>query len=118
MSTHSTIGYETADGGYVGVYCHYDGYPSNIGPALHAMYHIDVMQMVEQALRNGGIRCINGPDSFELFNERSDRTEWLHDRWPECEEDYAYRKRLDGRLEYIGGSDQVLTWSPKARSAA
>jgi hypothetical protein len=23
MSTRSTIGYETADGGYVGVYCHY-----------------------------------------------------------------------------------------------
>lgn len=118
MATRSTIGYETPDGGYVGVYCHYDGYPDNIGPALHAMYHIDVMQMVERALRNGGMRCLNGPGDFELFNESSDRTEWLRNRWPECSEDYAYRKCLDGRLEFIDGNDDLYTWSPKADGGA
>ena len=113
MATRSTIGYETADGGYVGVYCHYDGEPSNIGPSLDAMLHADVVIMVERALRNGGMRCLNGPDSFELFNEPSHRAHWLHDHWPECSEDYAYRKRLDGRVEYIDGSDTVREWKPK-----
>jgi hypothetical protein len=118
MATRSTIGYETPDGGYVGVYCHYDGEPSNIGPSLHAMYHIDVMQMVERALRNGGMRCLHGPDSFELFNEPSHRAHWLHDSWPECSEDYAYRKCLDGRLEFIDGSGAVWEWRPKADGGA
>jgi hypothetical protein len=113
MSTRSTIGYETADGGYVGVYCHFDGYPSNIGPSLHEMLHADVVIMVEKALRRGGMRCLNGPGDFEDYNERSEREHWLHDTWPERNEDYAYRKCLDGRVEFIDGSDTVFEWLPK-----
>jgi len=113
MATRSTIGYETEDGGYVGVYCHWDGYPKNIGPSLHAMLHADVVIMVEEALRNGGMRCLNGPNDFEDYNESSDRSRWLTDSWPERSEDYAYRKRLDGRVEYIDSNDVVHEWSPK-----
>lgn len=114
MATRSTIGYETADGGYVGVYCHFDGYPSNIGPSLHEMLHADVLIMVEEALRRGGMRSLNGPGDFEDYNESSERTRWLTDSWPERSEDYAYRKCLDGRVEYIDSNDALHEWKPKA----
>jgi hypothetical protein len=115
MATRGTIGYETPDGGYVGVYIHYDSYPDNIGPSLHHMHHADVVIMVEQALRNGGMRCLEAPNTFELFNESSERDEWLTDEWPSCPEDFAYRKRLDGRVEVLAGADESpWTWRPRA----
>ena len=113
MSTRSTIGYETQDGGYVGGYCHFDGYPKNIGPSLHEMLHADVVIMVEEALRNGGMRCLNGPGDFEDYNERSERERWLTDTWPELSEDYAYRKRLEGQVEVLDSSGIVWEWKPK-----
>jgi hypothetical protein len=114
MATRSTIGYETQDGGYVGVYCHYDGYPDNIGPSLDAMHHADVVIMVERALRNGGIRCLEAPNTFQLFNEPSERDRWLVDEWPSCPEDWSYRMRLDGQLEVFSGEDAVpWVWNTK-----
>jgi hypothetical protein len=114
MATRSTIGYETADGGYVGVYCHYDGYPDNIGPSLDEMLHADVIIMVEQALRNGGMRCLDAPNTFQFFNENSERERWLVDEWPSCPEEWSYRKRLNGQLEIFSGEDAVpWMWNTK-----
>jgi len=115
MATRGTIGYETPDGGYVGVYIHYDSYPEYIGPSLHHMLHADVVIMVEKALRNGGMRSLEAPNTFELFNERSERDHWLVDEWPSCPEAFAYRKRLDDSLEFIGGSGEPRVWTPGRR---
>ena len=116
MATRSTIGYETADGGYVGVYCHYDGYPDYMGPALSAMLHADVVIMVSKGLAGGGIRCVFEPDSegrpggYEVFDDgpRSPNT-----AWPRRPEEYAYRKRWDGRVEFIDSTGNVYEWLPE-----
>lgn len=113
MATRSTIGYETQDGNYVGVYCHYDGYPDHMGPALSAMLHADVVIMVSKGLAGGGIRSVFEPDSegrhggYEVFNDGVCDPDTA---WPRRPEEYAYRKRWDGSLEYITGSGNVYQW--------
>lgn len=109
MATRSTIGYETADGGYVGVYCHYDGYPDNMGPILHAMFHADVVIMVSKALSGGGIRCVEHGGGYDIFKdgEAAPVTEW-----PSCPEEFAYRKCLDGRVEWTYGGVSYQEWTP------
>ena len=113
MATRSTIGYETQDGNYVGVYCHYDGYPEHMGPALSAMLHADVVIMVSRGLARGGIRSIVSPDDegrhrgYELFNERPRDAVMA---WPRRDEEYAYRKLWDGSLEYIDSTGYVYEW--------
>jgi hypothetical protein len=108
MATRGTIGYETQDGGYVGVYCHYDSYPSHMGPILHGMFHIDVVLMVNRALATGGIRWVAGVNDYKLFNDG--KGAHVHTEWPTRPEEYAYRKRIDGRLEYIDSSNTVFVW--------
>ena len=113
MATRSTIGYETQDGNYVGVYCHYDGYPEHMGPALSAMLHADVVIMVSRGLAGGGIRSVFSPDDegrhrgYELFNERPRDAVMA---WPRRDEEYAYRKLWDGSLEYIDSTGYVYEW--------
>ena len=113
MATRSTIGYETQDGNYVGVYCHYDGYPDHMGPALSAMLHADVVIMVSRGLAGGGIRSIFSPDDegrhrgYEVFNERPRDPDTT---WPRRDEEYAYRKLWDGSLEYIDSTGYVYEW--------
>jgi hypothetical protein len=108
MATRSTVGYEDADGGYVGVYCHYDGYPDYMGPILHAMLHADVVVMVSRALQGGGLRCVNEDGTYEIFNDKGYAAETT---WPCCPEEFAYRKRLDGRVEWTD-SGAVREWKP------
>lgn len=107
MATRGTIGYETQGGGFVGVYCHYDSYPSHMAPILHEMFHIDVVIMVNRALARGGIRNVLGVNDYDLFN---DAPAIVHAEWPARREEYAYRKRLDGRLEFIDSTDNVYEW--------
>lgn len=107
MATRGTIGYETPDGGFVGVYCHYDSYPDHMGPILHEMFHINVVIMVNRALASGGIRSVSGVNDYDLFN---DAPASVHAEWPTRPEEYAYRKRLDGRLEFIDNTDNVYEW--------
>lgn len=114
MATRSTIGYETADGGYVGVYCHYDGYPDYMGPILSAMLHADVVIMVSKGLAGGGIRCVFEGDSerglsggYEVFDDGQRDPDTV---WPRRPEEYAYRKRWDGSLEYIDSTGNVYQW--------
>jgi hypothetical protein len=112
MATRSTIGYETQDGDYVGVYCHYDGFPSHMGPALSAMLHADVVIMVSKGLAGGGIRNVHEPDSegrpdYEVFNDGPRDPDTT---WPRCPEEYAYRKRWNGSLEFIDSTGNVYEW--------
>ena len=111
MATRSTIGYETADGGYVGVYCHYDGYPDHMGPILSRMYHADVVILVGRALQVGGLSSVDMNGDHELGNggPTPPMTEW-----PACPEEYAYRKLIDGRVEMITNYDRrsPSIWAP------
>ena len=111
MATRGTIGYETQDGGFIGVYCHYDSYPSHMAPILHAMFHIDVVLMVNQALARGGIRWVTGVNDYDLFNDGPRVA--VHTEWPRRREEYAYRKCLDGRLEYIDSADTPFVWGER-----
>jgi len=110
MATRSAIGYETAGGSYVGVYCHYDGYPKYMGPILHRMFHADVVIMVSKALAGGGIRCIDEDGTYEIFNDRPSPAVGPH--WPCLAYDFAYRKCLDGRVEWTNDGRSFQTWEP------
>lgn len=100
MATRSTIGYETPDGGYIGVYCHYDGYPSNMLPQLKEMSWDQVTEAVSRALLQGGGRSLVG-GKLETYGETSDPSLWLRDAWPCVAEEYNYRKRLDGTVDCL-----------------
>ena len=104
MSTHSTIGYETEDGGYVGVYCQFDGYPDHMLPALKLHPRQRVINEVERALTQGGLRFVDG-NQWETYGdsagETSAREEWLHSEWPCRENEYNYRVRVDGTVECV-----------------
>jgi hypothetical protein len=110
MATRSTIGYETADGGYVGVYCHYDGNPEHQMPILRGMYHADVVILVSRALQGGGIRFLSKTGDHEIY-PASGRPIEAETDWPYCAEDYAYIKRLDGRVEWVShGQKTPVEW--------
>lgn len=98
MSTIGTIGYEAADGSFVGVYCHYDCDFDYMLPTLRKMLFVDVVLMVNTALSCGGIRSINceGRPSF-FFGERP--TNFRPVIWPDINFRFAYRKRLDGSVD-------------------
>jgi len=104
MSTHSTIGYETEDGGYVGVYCQFDGYPDHMLPTLRNTSLDIIRAEVERALVEGGLRGFE-EGAWETYGDvhgdRTEREEWLHDTWPCTENEYNYRVRLDGTVECI-----------------
>jgi len=110
MATRSTIGYETADGGYVGVYCHYDGLPEHQMPILREMYHADVVILVSRALQGGGIRFLDSNGLHEIY-PASGRSIKAETDWPYCAEEYAYIKRLDGRVEWVShGQKTPVEW--------
>lgn len=106
MSTRSTIGYETAEGDYIGVYCHFDGYPKHMIPELSRMTWEDVSVAVTAGLLGGGIRCIDDYVS-ESYDEASDPNKWIISQWPTNENKYNYRKRLDGTLECYANGEMI-----------
>jgi len=98
MGTSGTIGYETPDGGYVGVHLHYDSYPEHIAPQLKKMTWDEVSFQVTRAILQSGGRYLARCE-IDTFNDGSP----VHPeaRWPFCAEDFAYRKRLDGSVECV-----------------
>ncbi len=100
MATRSVIAYEDDNGNCVGVYCHWDGYPKHMYPIIDSMSYDDVKDMVEDALISGGLRSIENDESYDTFEEKSDRERWLytsahaHDNGV----DYTYFKRKDGSI--------------------
>jgi len=113
LSTSSTNGYMTEDGKYVGVNCHFDGYPSCMLPVLKTLSYGGVVLAVERGLVGCGIRFISREGDVETyldrFDEHSKRSECLHDTWPCKENSYNYRYRVDGTIDAIDGSGNVVT---------
>jgi hypothetical protein len=98
MATRGVVGYIQEDGTFLGVYVHYDCYPSGVGSILLKMHSEDIRTMVTMGIMKGGIRAINSPllDGVEYFNED----------WPE-----AKRTELPGgeEYDYILDTDGTLT---------
>lgn len=94
MSTHSAVGYEQDDGSFVGVYCHYDGYPDHMVPCLKRMFHADVVIMVNEALRHGGIRSIGYKGGYDTLEGKG--TSPILE-WP-SQLEYSYVKLRDGAI--------------------
>ena len=111
MSTHSTIGYELPDGGYVGCLCQFDGYPDHMLPVLSSMTHEQVMIVVERGLVGAGIRGIDSFEDYETYGdyrgESSTRHEMVVTEWPNCRNEYNYRKRLGGTVDCVDSHGNV-----------
>jgi len=104
MSTRSVIGYETEEGGFVGCYMHFDGYPDNIKPQLESIPHFVVKTEIERALTQSGLRCLD-KCSFTTYgdfrNETSNREDEVYSEWPCRDQEYNYIKRLNGSVECV-----------------
>jgi hypothetical protein len=100
MSTRSAIAYEDDNGNCVGVYCHFDGYPSHMFPIIKSMQHEEVKSMVETALVEGGLRSITNETVYETYKEKGPRGQWLYTSIFAHENnlDYTYFKRKDGSV--------------------
>jgi hypothetical protein len=98
MATRGVVGYIQEDGTFLGVYVHYDCYPSGVGSFLLKMNTEDIKTMVTAGIIRGGIRAIN---STSL-----DDVEYFHEHWPE-----AKRTELPGgeEYDYILDTDGSLT---------
>ena len=57
MSTHSAIVRKNKDGSYTGIYCHWDGYPSNNGKVLLDHYKTD--EKIDSLIALGDISSLN-----------------------------------------------------------
>jgi hypothetical protein len=78
MSTRCTIGYEDANGNTIGVYCHFDGYPKHMLPIIRKMDYDFLVEMVEDALVNDGLRGVTDEYNYETYKKESPRDYWLH----------------------------------------
>tara|TARA_Y100000296_G_C4975452_1_gene157995 strand:+ start:179 stop:529 length:351 start_codon:yes stop_codon:yes gene_type:complete len=94
MSTRSHIGTIDTDGNISAVYCHFDGYPENMVPAIegyiveHGMHAFIIR--IKEAQRGSGFRYFdtNGGETYGEW-----RDEWV-DRTvtdiKECDQNFAY----------------------------
>jgi len=99
MATRGTIGYETPDGGYIGVYVHFDTYPENMAPQLKVMSWDEVALQVNRALLQNGGRHLENCVLVTFNDGMGGPNPEL--KWPCCPHEYAYRKRLDGSVECV-----------------
>ena len=98
MGTRSNVYVETEPGTYLGTYCHYDGYPSHMFPALTDMGRDKLLGHILIAMTRGGFRILDGP-----LTEYIDDTEPAIMTNPAMEDwgpDYVYIKRLDGKVQW------------------
>jgi len=113
MSTRSHVGYRNQDGNIQAVYSHFDGYPSNMVPALTSYISgVGISQFkkdIRKAQRTGGIRSwdCNGP---EFYDEPSDDDGWKTTEREHLNNDYAYIfDSVDGILVEMYESGTQLT---------
>ena len=107
MATRSVIGYIQEDGSFLGVYAHYDGYPSHMGQKLLGMPPDDIKAIVTAGIMKGGVRAVN---SSELSS-----VEYFHEHWPEARrtelpggEEYTYILGTDGKLSCLDSGGEEI----------
>ena len=75
MGTRSTIWMENEDGSATGIYCHYDGYPSNNGKIL--LDHYTDKEKVEDLISLGALSILDAeccPPPNRVKNDFDNRT--------------------------------------------
>ena len=110
MSTRSNI-YIEADNGYVGCYCHYDGYPSLKVPQLFSASYDEIYGIILKGTAAGGIEASGGErDSASRYSDVILDVEYSnlgidmlfepYDGHEASHVSYVYIKRKDGSVEY------------------
>jgi len=101
MGTQSNLYVEKEDGGYIGVFCRYDGYPEHMIEEIEFCDHGRLYELVLVAGTRGG---------FRLFAPSSNETEYLKDEQPS----YVYDPEDDGALGvdyiYVMHLDGTVKW--------
>ena len=103
MPCNAIIGYETKEGGYVGVYCHTEGEPKKVIPILENLSYELILSSVKQSINNGAARRLTkeGLESNSTYyGKKQKKTKWVYTEWPtERSLCYSYRKNIDGTVE-------------------
>jgi len=103
MGTHSNVYIETEKDVFVGVYCHYDGYPDHM---LEQVNHCTCEEIYKHILVGG----MQG--GYRIFSPIDEKSEFLNDGIPYYIHDpndegmgvdYIYVKCLDGSLKWRYG---------------
>ena len=101
MGTQSNLYIEKKDGSYIGVYCHYDGYPEHMIEQIEHCSHNELYEQIIIAGTKGGYR---------LFSPKTGESEFLEDSQP-C---YIYDPDDDGQLGinylYVKYLDGTIRW--------
>ena len=122
MSTHSNIGYRTADNGIFGTYCHFDGAFRGVGAELQLYLESNGADYLRARIYQGAMQ--NGFSSFTAgggetyFDKRSesrkciitDMYAFIHDH------QYAYILELDGSLSAYSDGMKQESWFSQLES--
>ena len=106
MATRSHI-YVKTDTGYLGCYCHYDGYPENMVPALSVIPYKELYAYILRGMIGGGFNSMRPgqPPEYIVTEEPC----ILHD--PNCSEEstyvsYVYVVNQDGAIAYRSANER------------
>jgi hypothetical protein len=105
MATRSHIYVETNDG-YLGVYCHYDGYPETMVPTLNTFSYKELYSYILRGMIGGGFDAMRPGDTPEYLAAQEPCI--LRD--PSCREEstyvcYVYVMSADGSIAYRSANE-------------
>ena len=98
MSTHSRIGIQLEDDVVESIYCHYDGYYSNVGAILNSKY--DHPDLVKQLIGLGNIQSLSDTideTKLKVFNdldELATKTTFNQTEWQEFNYIYDLKNKI------------------------
>jgi len=105
MATRSNIYVETEPGAYIGTYCHFDGYPGHMLPALTTMTTDECLDAILIAGLKSGFRTFGEAyldDTGMCYLHHRDDLDNLFPRAGYGGPEYIYIKQLDGSVKYRG----------------
>ena len=102
MGTRSHIYIEIEDGGFLGTYCQFDGYPSHMFPQLADRSHDEVYSIIVKGQTRGGIVGLAAtPSAPVAYQDGAAQPSFLFNPMDYLESspvNYVYVKRLDGSV--------------------
>jgi len=102
MRTRSHIYIETEEGGFLGTYCQFDGYPSHMFPQLTDRSHDEVYSIIVKGQTRGGIVGLAAtPSAPVAYQDGAAQPSFLFNPMDYLESspvNYVYVKRLDGSV--------------------
>ena len=102
MGTRSHIYIETEEGGFLGTYCQFDGYPSHMFPQLTDRSHDEVYSIIVKGQTRGGIVGLAAtPSAPVAYQDGAAQPSFLFNPMDYLESspvNYVYVKRVDGTV--------------------